>query len=73
MLLSTVMCGQDPMMPPFFFSFFLYKQHFATFYVSLYDIYTINTIKEKTDMDRNYCLIAFIVYMSNIMSENRHG
>ena len=32
----------------FFFSidFFSYKQHFATFYVSLYDIYTINTIKQ---------------------------
>ena len=26
--------------------FFSYKQHFATFYVSLYDIYTINTIKQ---------------------------
>ena len=43
------------MLPPpplFFFFFFLnidffsYKQHFATFYVSLYDIYTINTIKQ---------------------------
>ena len=39
------MCGQDPMLPPPFFFFFLnidffsYKQHFATFYVSLYDIY----------------------------------
>ena len=37
--------------PPFFFffiniDFFSYKQHFATFYVSLYDIYTINTIKQ---------------------------
>jgi hypothetical protein len=37
---------------PFFFFFFFnmdffsYKQHFATFYVSLYDIYTINTIKQ---------------------------
>ena len=35
---------------PFFFFwtsiFFSYKQHFATFYVSLYDIYTINTIKQ---------------------------
>jgi hypothetical protein len=35
--------------PPFFsfnIDFFSYKQHFATFYVSLYDIYTINTIKQ---------------------------
>jgi hypothetical protein len=40
--------------PPLFFvlfvflniDFFSYKQHFATFYVSLYDIYTINTIKQ---------------------------
>ena len=39
--------------PPFFFFFFFfnidffsYKQHFATFYVSLYDIYTKNTIKQ---------------------------
>jgi hypothetical protein len=34
--------------PPFFLTstFFSYKQHFATFYVSLYDIYTINTIKQ---------------------------
>jgi hypothetical protein len=32
----------------FFFNidFLSYKQHFATFYVSLYDIYTINTIKQ---------------------------
>ena len=50
---TTGTCGQDPiMLPPLFFSFFLnidffsYKQHFATFYVSLYDIYTINTIKQ---------------------------
>ena len=38
--------------PPFFLFFFFnidffsYKQHFTTFYVSLYDIYTINTIKQ---------------------------
>ena len=35
--------------PLFFFNidfFFSYKQHFATFYVSLYDIYTINIIKQ---------------------------
>ena len=54
---TTGTCGQDPMLPPppppppfFFFYkhrlFFSYKQHFATFYVSLYDIYTINTIKQ---------------------------
>ena len=46
----TGTCGQDPMLPPplFFLNidFFLYKQHFATLYVSLYDIYTINTIKQ---------------------------
>jgi hypothetical protein len=45
----TGTCGQDPMLLPFFFfniDFFSYKQHFATFYVSLYDIYTINTIKQ---------------------------
>jgi hypothetical protein len=30
----------------FFIDFLSYKQHFATFYVSLYDIYTINTIKQ---------------------------
>ena len=38
-----------PPPPPFFFlniNFFSYKQHFATFYVSLYEIYTINTIKQ---------------------------
>ena len=39
-----------PYVAPFFFFFFIdflsYKQHFATFYVSLYDIYTINTIKQ---------------------------
>ena len=44
-----------PYVAPFFFSFFSfffnidffsYKKHFATFYVSLYDIYTINTIKQ---------------------------
>jgi hypothetical protein len=56
--IPTGTCGQDPMItPPFFFLFFFffffynidffsYKQHFATFYVSLYDIYTINTIKQ---------------------------
>jgi hypothetical protein len=50
---STGTCGQDPMLPPLFFFFFflnidflLYKQHFATFYGSIYDIYTINTIKQ---------------------------
>jgi hypothetical protein len=34
--------------PPLFFNIdiFSYKQHFSTFYVSLYDIYTINTIKQ---------------------------
>ena len=36
--------------PPFFFllniDFFSYKQHISTLYVSLYDIYTINTIKQ---------------------------
>ena len=44
----TGTCGQDPMLLPFFLTstFFSYKQHFATFYVSLYDIYTINTIKQ---------------------------
>ena len=37
-------CGQDPMSPPFFplkkkkIHLFSYKQHFATLYVSLYDI-----------------------------------
>ena len=38
-----------PPPPPFFFNidfFFSYKQHFAAFYVSLYDIYTLNTIKQ---------------------------
>jgi hypothetical protein len=60
-VIITGTCGQDPMLPPFFFyflldvapsffflniDFFSYKQHFATFYVSLYDIYTINTIKQ---------------------------
>jgi len=44
---ATGTCGHDP--PPFFLNidFFSCKQHFATFYVSLYDIhvYTINTIK----------------------------
>jgi hypothetical protein len=50
--LTTGTCGQDPMLLPFFFFFFFsidffsYKQHFATFYVSLYDIYAINTIKQ---------------------------
>ena len=47
---TTGTCGQDPMIPPPFFLtsiFFSYKQHFATFYVSLYDIYTINTIKHN--------------------------
>ena len=34
--------------------FFSYKQHFATFYVTC----------QKPGMDRNYCLIVFIVYMS---------
>ena len=55
---STGTCGQDPMLPAFFLfldvalffslniDFFSYKQHFATFYVSIYDIYTINTIKQ---------------------------
>ena len=32
--------------------FFSYKQHFATFYVSLYDIYTINTIKRHNMIHR---------------------
>ena len=39
--------------PPLFFFFFFfnidffsYKQHFATVYVSLYDIYTLDTIKQ---------------------------
>jgi hypothetical protein len=41
--LITGTCGQDPMLPsPFSFflniDFFSYKQHFATVYVSLYDI-----------------------------------
>ena len=47
-LAPTGTCGQEPMLLPFFFSFsflrccpastlFSYKQHFATFYVSLYD------------------------------------
>ena len=43
----TGTCGQDPMVPliahPSFFLtsiFFSCTQHFATFYVSLYDIYT---------------------------------
>jgi hypothetical protein len=46
---GTGTCGQYPMLLFFFFfniDFLSYKQHFATFYVSLYDIYTINTIKQ---------------------------
>ena len=45
----TGTCGQDPMMSPLFLTqiCFSYKQHFATFYVSLYDIYTINTVKQQ--------------------------
>ena len=54
--------------PPFFLTsiFFSYKQHFATFYVSLYCIYCryVILLCQKTGMDRNYCLIVFIVYMS---------
>ena len=54
--------------PPLFFNidFFSYKQHFATFYVSLYCIYCryVILLCQKTGMDRNYCLIVFIVYMS---------
>ena len=75
--IDTGTCGQDPMMPPLFFldvappfffniDFFSYKQHFATFYVSLYCIYCryVILLCQKTGMDRNYCLIVFIVYMS---------
>ena len=37
----TGTCGQDPMVPLIAHpSFFSCTQHFATFYVSLYDIYT---------------------------------
>ena len=50
------------MIPPFFSRcsptiFFFFNIDFF----SLYDIYTINTIKQQ---HRNYCLIVFIVYMS---------
>jgi hypothetical protein len=56
--------------PPLFFFFFFwtsiffsYKQHFATFYVSLYDISC-----QKPGMDRNYCLIVFIVSSRYVFS-----
>jgi hypothetical protein len=53
LLQTTGTCGQEPMVPliahpPFFITliFFPCTQHFATFYVSLYDIYTIKTIEQ---------------------------
>ena len=49
---GTGTCGHDPMMPliappPFLSSIYFSCTHFATFYVSLYDIYTINTTKHR--------------------------
>jgi hypothetical protein len=53
--LITTPLGHNPMVPliahpPLFLTsiFFSYTQHFATFYVSLYDIYTKKTIKQYT-------------------------
>ena len=50
--------------PPLFFNiaFFSCTQHFATFYVSLYDIYTIKTITQQFLSIPGFC----ILYMSEI-------
>ena len=50
----TGTCGQDPMMPPFFFNCC----------PPFFSIHAGLILCQKPGMDRNYCLIVFIVYMS---------